>query len=48
MSHLFRNPSVRTWLAAGLALLASAFPPPAFAAGSGDRNGKTTVVFAGA
>ena len=45
MSHLFRNPSVRTLLAAGLALLASAFPPPAFAAGSGDGNGKTTVVF---
>jgi protein-tyrosine-phosphatase len=45
MSHLFRNPSVRTWLAAGLALLASAFPPPAFAAGSGDGNGKPTVVF---
>ena len=45
MSHLFRNPSVRTSRAAGLALLASAFPPPAFAAGSGDGNGKTTVVF---
>jgi hypothetical protein len=45
MSHLFRNPSVRTWLAAGLALLVSSFPPPAFAAGSGDGNGKTTVVF---
>lgn len=45
MSHLFPNPSVRTWLAAGLALLASAFPPLAFAAGSGDGNGKTTVVF---
>jgi protein-tyrosine-phosphatase/Cu/Ag efflux protein CusF len=45
MSHLSRNSSVRISLAAGLALLASAFPPPAFAAGSGDGNGKTTVVF---
>jgi protein-tyrosine-phosphatase len=45
MSHLFRNPSVRTSRAAGLVLLASAFPPPAFAEGSGDGNGKTTVVF---
>ena len=45
MSHFLRNPSVRTSLAAGLALLASAFPPPAFAAEPGDGNGKTTVVF---
>ena len=45
MSHIFRNPSVRTSLAACLALLAAAFPPPAFAAEPGDGNGKTTVVF---
>ena len=45
MSYLFHNPLVRTLLAAGLALLAAAFPPPAFAAEPGDGNGKTTVVF---
>ena len=45
MSHIFRNLSVRTSLAACLALLAAAFPPPAFAAEPGDGNGKTTVVF---
>src|ERR1700716_12828 len=45
MSHLFRKQSVRTSLAAGLALLASTFPPPAFAAAPGDGNGKTKVVF---
>src|ERR1700730_11189821 len=45
MPHIFRNPSVPPSLAAGLALLAAAFPPPAFAAEPGDGNGKTTVVF---
>src|SRR5882757_2097357 len=45
MSHFLRNPSVRTSLAAGGALLAAAFAPPASAGDPQVGTGKTTIVF---
>jgi protein-tyrosine-phosphatase len=45
MSHIFRNATGRTSLAAGLTLLAAAVAPPAFARNPGDGNAETTVVF---
>jgi protein-tyrosine-phosphatase len=45
MSNIFRNPLVRTSLAAGLTFLAAAFAPPASAGDPQGENGKTTVVF---
>jgi len=45
MSHFLRNPSVLTSLAAGGALLAAAFAPPASAGDPQVGTGKTTIVF---
>src|SRR5882757_3939340 len=45
MSYIFRNPSLRTSLAAALTLLAATCASPAFAGDPADGNGKTTVVF---
>jgi protein-tyrosine-phosphatase len=44
MSHFLRNPSARN-MAAGLALIAAAFAPPASAGDSPGGTGKTTVIF---
>ena len=45
MAHFLRNPSVLTSLAAGGALLAAAFAPPASAGDPQVGTGKTTIVF---
>jgi protein-tyrosine-phosphatase len=45
MAHFLRNPSVRTSLAAGGALLVAAFAAPASAGDPQGGTGKTTIVF---